>query len=329
MSEKRDLLASIGGAAPTSPDSAAPPAPAQAMPTLRASGGDASASPAPGFAPPPTAAPIAPNASFTFEEPEARYNRPLILGVLGVGLIAAVVALLTVFMPAGAAVVPSGFDDFAAPDESFTMKTPVGWKRRASGMAAGDKDGRMDGVYSDSGAAHMEVTFSTVSGLVQSQLLYGKDMTPEAMTGSRASGVDNLQKPAVKHKFKGYTEKTIEDVPGGMGGVIADEKTRSFKPDATMHEFTATSDSWGLGGPVHGYRAVLSGSKLIAAVLCYCPEKEWTKLEPSFRKFIGGVQEKRDPNADPNGGGIPGGGLPDTSAPVGIPNGLVPGGGGQ
>lgn len=337
MSDTNNPLRPMGGGTPDPPAPSPQPANAGGMSPLQSAAPQPAAASAPAYAPPPATYPPldapTPNAQhpaptpFEYEE-KSGFNRPLIYAVLGTGLAAALTALLFFFQTPGAALVPSEFDDFTSADNTYAIQTPKGWDKRASGEAAGDSNGtQANGVFLKSGGAHMEVTFSTVKGLVEGQLLYGKDITPEAMTGSRASGVDKLQKPAVKRKFKGYAEKKVEDVPSGMNASLVDMEKKTIKADATMYEFTATGDSWGMGGPVHGYRAVLAGQDLIAAVVCYAPEKEFEKLKPSFLKFIESVHELGKKGED-DGSGIPGGGsMPNTNVPVGVPPGLAPGGG--
>jgi len=321
MPDPKDLLAPIGGSKPegTEPGvSQTFSSPEEAMPKLRTVAGPASTGQTAPVAPPaqpaspvgspalrpqpePQAAapaydqqPITPTRPVAYEEVATGPNKRLIFG--GIGAAVAVVAVAAfVLLHRGPAVVPSTYTTFTSADNTFTCETPNGWNTYATGEASGDKHStKLNGVYMQSGDAAIEVTFSTVSGLVGSQLLFGKDPTPEAMGGSRAAGVAWMQKRAVAKQFKGYSEKLMPDCPSGMGAMIPGKdpgKDLEFVPDARLYEFTASGNWLGFGGKIHGYRATMAGSNLIAAAECHCSEAEWEKLKPAFLHVIEKVQE--------------------------------------
>jgi len=326
MPDPKDLLAPIGG---TKPEGTEPGVSQtfssldEAMPKLRTVAGPASTTQTAPVAPPaqpaspvglpalrpqrePQAAapaydqqPITPTRPVAYEEVAAAPNKRLIFG--GIGAAVAVVAVAAfVLLHRGPAVVPSTYTTFTSADNTFTCETPNGWNTYATGEASGDKHStKLNGVYMQSGDAAIEVTFSTVSGLVGSQLIFGKDPTPEAMGGM---------------------------IPGKDTGTDLD-----FVPDARLYEFTASGNWLGFGGKIHGYRATMAGSNLIAAAECHCSEGEWEKLKPAFLHVIEKVQEvsaKGEDDEDDQGSGkaFPGGGLPPM-APVGVPPSLMPGSG--
>ncbi|MGC4045899.1 MAG: hypothetical protein QM758_19075 [Armatimonas sp.] len=265
-------------------------------------------------------APIAPPVGYRAPvyEPEPTSKAPLIVGIS-----AAVLLLgggtLWLFKPEGKPTIPVAWASFSAPDGSFACESPEGWTVRGTGHAAegGSKMSEDNGVHMDSGAAHVEVSFSSVSGLVTKQLLFGKEMTPEAMTGSRANGVFSSQKSGMKKRFNELTETPIPApeskmasidrgslaaLGGASGSSGNSEELKElkdlkelFKPDIRIVEFTGKKSGLGMGRPVQGIRATLGGREQIASVVCYCPPGDYAALKPSFLRVIGSITETRKP----------------------------------
>lgn len=253
-------------------------------------------------------APMTPPAGYRAQayEPEPASKTPLIASIT-----AAVVLLgggaFWLLKPEGKPVLPVAWASFSAPDGSFTCDTPEGWSVQGTGHASagGTKLAEDNGVHMDSGGAHVEVSMSSVAGLMTSQLLFGKEITPESMTGSRANGVFTGQKRGIKKRFSSLTEASIPAPESKMamldkssldalGGAADNAELKDlFKPDIRIVEFTGKKTGLGLGRPVKGIRATLGGRELIASVVCYCPPGDYPAMKPSFLKIIGSVAETR------------------------------------
>lgn len=253
-------------------------------------------------APPPGAprTPVsAPNTrDFYLEEEEAGRRR--LPWLIGSGVLALAVVGFFMFRPLGPAAPPAGATVFTAADQAFTCEIPSNWSKTALGTAAeGGGETSSPGVRVTSGGATMEVTFSTVRGLMTGQLLFGSDLTPGSMQGqSNALAVAKLQKKGFPKRYGSYNETKQPSCPSGMGAVILNDE-KKFVPDAVLYEFTAQGAGMHQRGAIHGYRAVVAGSTLIATVDCHCDESDWATLKPEFLKFIESIQEAKP--AQPKG----------------------------
>ena len=209
---------------------------------------------------------------------------------------------------------PIGYEVFNAADNTWLMETPKGWAVQAMGEAGGDHSGtQRNGLVTASGNAQIEVTISTTAGLVSGQLLFGSEVVPEGLSGSKASGVSKLQKKSVAKAWKNYKEVKQAVAPNGMGGQYLDD-SKNYVNDSRLFEWTATSNSYGLGGKMHGYRACEAGDDLIASVVCQCSERDWIKLKPAFLHVLKNIHEAEQPGKK-RGMGLPG--MGGTSIPGG------------
>ena len=223
------------------------------------------------------------------EEDAGRKRLSFIIG----GVVLALAALAFFLLrPLGPAATPTEAASFVAADQAFSCELPGNWEKTALGTAAeGGKETSSPGVRATSGGGMMEVTFSTVRGLMTGQLLFGSELTPGSMQGqSNALAVAKLQKKGVKKRFGNYEETKLPNCPSGMGASIIDEN-KKIVADAILYEFTAKGAGLHQRGAIHGYRAVMAGRTLIAAAICSCDESDWKKLQPEFLKFIASIQE--------------------------------------
>ncbi|MBB6051403.1 hypothetical protein [Armatimonas rosea] len=259
--------------------------------------------PAPPAAPAPTGPVTPPGAPRTavpapntrdFYRDEEDAGRRRLPWLIGAGVLVAASIVFALLRPLGPAALPTGTTPFLAADQAFACDIPTNWDKTPLGTAAeGGQTTTSPGVRVTSGGGTMEVTFSTVRGLMTGQLLFGNELTPGSMQGqSNALAVANLQKKGVRKRLAGYQETKQPACPSGMGAMIIGE-SKTFVADAVLYEFTAQGAGLHQRGAIHGYRAVVAGATLIGAVLCWCDESDWPKLKPEFLKFIGSIKEAR------------------------------------
>ena len=310
-------LSPVGGAAPTAAPSTPPglsglpsPSPAPVVATAPSS-----------FSPPPSMAPAKPypyssgGATASYDDAPTGPNK-ILVGGLGTLIAALAAGAFFLFRTPPPVPAPTGYAPFTSADNAWSMETPTGWHVSASGAAGGDTSNlQQNGVTLTSGNAKIEVTISTVSALMTGQLLFGNEVVPEAMGGSKASGVAKLQKKAVTKRWKGYAETVSPDCPNGMGGDYMDDN-KKFVADARLYEWTAASNTFGLGGKMHGYRASEAGGQLIAAVVCECSDRDWATLKPAFRHVLGSVHELKKPGGGKGSGGMSIPGMGGTRVPL-------------
>ena len=258
-----------------------------------------------------------------WQDPDAGSARKIWAGI-GVSAVAAlVVGAFCLFRAPARATVPTAYAPYTSGDQLWGFDAPQGWTRTASGAATGDPHAvGFNAVTCSSGSAEINISISTVSGLIQNQLLFGNNITPEAMGGSHANGIQKSTLKPFKKTFRDYQETEIAaSLPWKMGGEVVkgfsaggvsmpDIKT---EPDVKVAEFKASSNQWGLGGPVHGYRATLGGSTLIAYAVCQCSERDWPAVKPTFERVLASVHETeratKSVNSQPSVGGMGGGNL--------------------
>lgn len=137
--------------------------------------------------------------------------------------------------------------------------------------------------------------------------MFGNEVVPPSLTGSRAASLHKRSGKAVAKNLRNYKEKKAPALKNGMGGMYVDEN-KKFVSDARMSEYTASANKFGLGGPVHGFRATLAGGELVATVVCQCSERDWPKLKPAFLRVIASVRERKQPDPD-EGMTLPGTGM--------------------
>lgn len=321
MSDHKDLLAPIGG---TPPPSTPPQSGQGQMPTLGGqqtppsaprSGpaplGGVGGGTTPGVFSPPVAPPVAPppgtfnpntfgpgaSSGSTYRPPvveeETGSNtgkiRTIVFTSLAVSLAACAYFVLRTPPPVPA---PTSFTEFTSADNKFTVDTPNGWVNTPSGEASGDTNSvRFNGITMARGSTQIEVSMSTIAALMSSQLVFGSGPVPEAMTGSRSSGVNTLQKKGFQSRYKNYEEHMVPTPQTKMGGIVIDEGTKKTRIDGILYEWTADGNRFGLGGKKHGYRGAFAGTELIASVTCECAERDWPKLKPAFDRVMTSVAE--------------------------------------
>jgi hypothetical protein len=236
----------------------------------------------------------------------------LIFGIIA-GVVVLAVAAFAFFAlkPPAPALIPTEYEEFTAKDGTFKADTLAGWKVWATGEAAGETtSSKQNGLFMQSGGAKIDITMSRAADMMGAELMFGKEIVPESMTGSRAKSVEKMQKTqggGIAKKYKGYSAKAIPNCPSQMGGIYLENG--DLKNDALLYEFTADSDSMGLGGKKHGYRAYVAGKDLIATVHCESSEVDFPKLKKHFLHIIGNVQEIRQRvpgEEDDEGSAMPG-----------------------
>ena len=330
---------SVGGGAPLTPPGTG------AM--GRVGGAGALPTPPPGAPPtlrPPTPAPSTPGASNplnlsgapsvyvppraadaeVWQDTDAGSARKIWAGVGAAVVAGLAIGAFTLFRAPARATVPTAYIPYTSGDQLWGFDVPQGWSETASGAATGDDHAvGFNAVTCSSGSAEVNISISTVSGLVKNQLLFGNDITPDAMTGgSHANSVQKSTLKPFKKTLRDYQETDVAtNLPWQMGGEVIkgfsangvtmpDIKT---EPDVKMAEFKASSNKWGLGGPVHGYRATLGGSTLIAYAVCQCSERDWPAVKPAFERVLASVHEteraKKSVSSQPGLGGMGGGNL--------------------
>ncbi|MBC8141271.1 MAG: hypothetical protein H7Y38_07495 [Armatimonadetes bacterium] len=299
-----DLLQPIGGGSYSPP----PPPP------------DLTQAPVP-LAPTEYAAqPVRPTSSVPprYEDPD---KPPMYLyGIGGVVALAAMGWGVSLFLPSAPVDAPAAYVPFAAADKSFTCELPDKWRVEAMGEASAEaKNSLSNGVEARQSDAYIKVTNSSIAGLITGQLLYGDDPIPQGAFGSRARPIFNDHGKGFKKRFKGYKETKLspaETQLPKMTGIVQVENTKDFVPDIRLAEFTATGNSYGLGGKRHGYRMAVGGSAQIVNVVCECSERDWVKLKPAFEKVMVSLAEPRPAGLDRGGVAVPGGATLPTDGEV-------------
>jgi hypothetical protein len=252
------------------------------------------------------------------EQDNSPRNRALLTGGGALVVILAIGSYLMSKMPHPASAV-SDYASFSAADQTFMCDVPTSWSQKATGAAAGDHLATAaNGLTITSGSTRIEISMSTVAGLVQGQLLFGGDPAPGGLSGKgNAATVAGLQKKGITGRFVGYTEAVQKDFDSKMaateglkelqaledqaaaaraanpeeGDTPAPRIKLDIEPDIRLYEFTATEPWYNLGGKVHGFRGVFAGGNNIASVLCQCPEDEWSKVKPVFRHVMESIRE--------------------------------------
>ncbi len=328
------MLKPIGGGSGEEPP--APQTPATPPPTA----GPRPLAPPPSAGPPahsPLPTPHSPSPPIGYRAPSYEPDPPpskvpLFVG-LGIGVAALCAIGFWLFKPDAPPTIPTAWTTFEAANGSFNCDVPEGWSVSGTGQASGDsKMAEDDGLILNSGGAHVEVSMSTVAGLMTGQLLFGSSTTPEAMTGSRANGVFTFQKRGLKKHFSSFTDTPIPAPeskmasidPGGLtelAGATGSTKDLAglkdalkdiVKADIRIAEFSGKKTGLGMGRPVRGVRACVAGRELIASVSCWCPPKDYPAMKPVFLRIIGSVAEGSG-GSDKKTLGFPGmGGVPIT-----------------
>ncbi len=337
MSKFADELTQIGGLKPLggeaalTPKSEAPPvqpgtAPYAPRVVQPLPPGSPYVPPVPGGnMPPPTGAlPTRPTSYPAPPEDDAEVpsRLPTYIG----GGVAAVILIWigTLFIPSAPVDAPTEWTTFTASDQSFACELPKKWEIKSEGNASTSTEAAIsDGVTAKRGDADVEVSVSSVTGLIKAQLMFGDDPIPSGFAHSRATPIYQAHGRVFKKRFAHYKSKRVEPTPEmipRMTGIVPDENNRELLPDLRWSEWTASGNQYGFGGKRHGYRTTVGGNNYIVNVVCECSERDWPKLKPAFERMIVSVSEPR--KAGPGGGvAVPGGGS--------LPTGDMPGFGGS
>lgn len=249
-----------------------------------------------------------------FEDPEQASKIPVYI-TAGVGL-AAIVGIGILFIPAAPVAAPAEWEPFVAADQSFSCELPKEWNMVATGKASNDDRPTIgDGVTATKGNAHIEMTVSSVAGLLTGQLLFGDDPIPSGVFNSRAAPIHRAHGKKFKNRFAGFKESKVTPIAQmfpKMTGVVMDKTGKEFVPDIRWSEYTAGGNRFGFGGKRHGYRMTVGGGQYIVNVICESSERDWPKLKPAFERAIVSVNEPRKPQSPmmslPGGGTLPAGG---------------------
>lgn len=249
-----------------------------------------------------------------YEAPEEASKLPVYItaGVMVAVLIGIGIALI----PAPPVAPPTSWEPFVAADQSFMCDLPKDWNIKAMGKASTDNEPSIgDGVIAKKGNASMEVTVSSLTGLLTSQLLFGDDPIPSGVFNSRAAPIHRAHGKKFKDRFRGFKETKItptRELFPKMTGAVMDKAGKELVPDIRWNEYTAGGNKFGFGGKRHGYRVTVGGNMYIVNVVAECAERDWVKLKPSFERSIISLNETRKPAANsiaiPGGGSLPMGG---------------------
>ncbi|MBC8134664.1 MAG: hypothetical protein H8F28_02100 [Fibrella sp.] len=250
----------------------------------------------------------------SYDDPEQASKIPLYV-TGGVGL-AALIGIVILLIPAPPVPPPTAWEPFTAADESFTCELPKEWNIHAMGKASTDSQPSIgDGVTAKKGNASIEMTVSSVTGLLTGQLLFGDDPIPSGVFNSRAAPIHRAHGKQFKNRFRGFKETKVTPTPQmfpKMTGVVMDKTGKEFVPDIRWNEYTAGGNQFGFGGKRHGYRVTVGGGMSIVNVICESSERDWEKMKPAFERTIVSVNEMRKMPATavpmPGGGSMPMGG---------------------
>lgn len=250
----------------------------------------------------------------TYEEEQREKKIPVyIMGGVGV---AALIGIGIALIPAAPVAPPEAWQPFVAADQSFRCDLPKDWQVTAMGKASTDPQPSIgDGVLAKKSNASVEMTVSSVTGLLTGQLLFGNDPIPSGVFNSRAAPIHRAHGKQFKKRFAGFKETKITPTATmfpKMTGVVMDATGKEFVPDIRWSEYTAGGNQYGFGGKRHGYRVTVGGTQSIVGIVCESSEKDWQKLKPAFEKAIISVNETRPRPGDninvPGGASLPMGG---------------------
>lgn len=253
---------------------------------------------------------------------DAPNRLPLYIG--GGAAVAALAGLSLLLIPTAPVEAPKDWLPFTAADQSFACEVPKSWEVIPMGKASSANENSIgDGVLAKKGDAMVEVTVSSIGGLLTGQLLFGDETIPSGVFHSRAAPIYKAHGKQFKKKFSQFKETKItplmQQYPK-MTNVVMGQTEKDLVADIRWSEYTATGNRFGFGGKRHGYRMAVGGNQYIVNVVCECSERDWVKLKPAFERTIASVNETRKPA--PGMIGVPGG----ASLPMG---GNVPGFGGS
>ena len=257
-----------GNPLPRKPKAAAAPPPGgYAAPTPAFTPPPGAFTPPPGaFTPPPGAAPYA------APPPAKTGGGPGLYLGLGGGLIVLLGLIfgLSALKPKTVAA-PASYSTYTAIDNSFSCDKPAGWDMHETGAT----NGNLATVRFENGHARVRVI---------------SDATGSVMGDIQSAGNANLppeqQVPAVQKLHMQDVAVLANDLPGYQE---KDPETfQSAFGDSRVSEWTADGDQ-------HGYRATMLSHERELTVICFCPERNWAMLKPSFQHMIRAVKPSAAP----------------------------------
>ena len=236
--------------------------------------------------------------------------------LLGGGVVAAAIGAVFFVVPSTPVNAPAEWQPFTAADKSFACEIPKSWDVTAMGKASAANELSVeDGVIAKRSDAKVEVTVSSITGLITGQLLYGNDPIPAGTFQSRSAPIFRAHGRQFKKRFAHYQEVSVAPTNvmyPRMTNVVMGKDEKDLVADIRWGEYTATGNNFGMGGKRHGYRMAVGGNKYIVYVICECSERDWTKLKPAFERTIASVREIRPPGGSnialPGGASLPMGG---------------------
>ena len=200
---------------------------------------------------------------------------------------------------------PTGYTPYVSPDQRFSIDAPDGWSVTSSPVQPGS-DATIGTAFFRSGAGKIQVTSDSVGALKGNVLLSSGAALPEDFTANPAKAEHDFQESKVAATMKNYVEQSP---------FVARTK---FGP-AYVSEFTGVGGLFGLGGPMHGYRASATDGNNVFEIVVQCPQKSWSAMAPPFMRVVRSIGPASGGSAAPaTGSGEPNGGLGGAGAAVGI-----------
>jgi hypothetical protein len=167
---------------------------------------------------------------------------------------------------------PSGFTKFKSSDNRFAIDQPLGWDVTSNPVDP-NSDSTMGSALFRSGSAKINITSDTVGDIKGQVLLYSSNVLPPDFSSDPADALHDLMKSRIAATMKNYVEQPAITVDTNFG-------------TARVSEFTGVGGLFGLGGPMHGYRASVSDGQCGFEIVEQCPEKSWSGMSQPFRNVI-------------------------------------------
>lgn len=166
---------------------------------------------------------------------------------------------------------PKSYAKWTPNDSVFHIEYPEGWN--AEGNA---KDGRQWAEFSKGNCmitCQTDVSSSLIGDIAESAMSIGgvggevEAIDPKlAEELAPVAQVHDLKMKEPPPEFKNYKEEDAQTFRSQLG-------------DGRKSEFKA---SVGLGRKVKGYRVTALTNDRGITIFCYCPEKDWKKMQPAF-----------------------------------------------
>ena len=201
---------------------------------------------------------------------------PMAMGMTGLALFTLVGGTFFILFAAKPKPVPApkSFAVFNATDGSFKCLYPSDWKKRGAGTGgiAAIAEFKMSGanikVASDlAGSLMGDIAKATGS-------MGGMGGEGGAPQKSPVEGLHASEKEDFEDDYPGYDEKPAVAFQSGAG-------------EGRITEFTSKGNF--ITGKLHGYRATILGGERRITVEAVCPEGDWSKLNPAFKRVIASI----------------------------------------